>query len=300
MMQTVYAKYNNARCPRFATRTELLLDSENGDRAVRKTALTPEGQAHIDAFADKYAIVKKLYKDVCVIDVECKDGGACFPFVTGQTAGSAVEADLRNADDVVKRIKHYLRKIDTFADGSFVDFAPCKEFEEVFGEIRYQGPAVRCANVDEILDNFLITDDRLTLIDYEWVFDFPVPARYIQFRTVYYFYVKNHSILSQMVDEQEYMDRFGCPPEEVALWKQMEDAFQQYVHGRNRCYHYTPAYEKEIRDIHYLLNHVPDIAYDYNQGFVKDQKIRELRDALHPKNYPGYLWGKVRGRRGAD
>ena len=218
MMQTVYAKYNNARCPRFATRTELLLDSENGDRAVRKTALTPEGQAHIDAFADKYAIVKKLYKDVCVIDVECKDGGACFPFVTGQTAGSAVEADLRNADDVVKRIKHYLRKIDTFADGSFVDFAPCKEFEEVFGEIRYQGPAVRCANVDEILDNFLITDDRLTLIDYEWVFDFPVPARYIQFRTVYYFYVKNHRSIWTASDVRRRRLRCG------SRWKMLSSS----------------------------------------------------------------------------
>lgn len=291
MEQTIYAKYNNTRDPRFATRTEIVADGEK--RFVRKTALSPEGQAHIDAFFDKSAIVRKLYKNIRAVDVKIENDAAIFPFVTGQTAGSDAETVLHDTDKTIDRLKHYLREIDTFTD-DFIDFAPCKAFEKVFGKIDYHGPAVKYANVDEILDNFLLTDDGLTLIDYEWVFDFPVPIRYIQFRTVYYFYVKNHSILSQTADEQAYLNRFNCPPEEVALWKRVDDHFQQYVHGKNRCYNYPAAYEKEIRDIHYLLNHVPDIAYDYNQTFVKDEEIRALRESLHPTKYPKYLWEKLR------
>lgn len=293
MEQTIYVKYNNTRCPQFATRTEIVDDGEK--RFVRKTALTPEGRAHIDAFSDKSAIVQRLYKNIHAIDVKLENGGAIFPFVTGQTAGSDVETALHDSDKTIDRLKHYLRRIDTFTD-DFIDFAPCEEFTEVFGNLDYHGPALRYANVDEILDNFLITDDGLMLIDYEWVFDFPVPIRYIQFRTVYYFYVKNHSILSQTMDEQTYLNRFGCPPDEVRQWKRLEDHFQQYVHGEDRCYNYPTAYEKEIRDINYLLNHVPDIAYDYNQTFVKDEEIRALRESLHPTKYPKYLWGKLRNK----
>ncbi len=293
MTQTVYVKYNNTRCPQFATRTEIV---ENGEeRFVRKTALTSEGQAHIDAFSDKSAIVQKLYQNIHAVGVRLENNGAVFPFVTGMTAGSDVESALHDPGETIRRLKQYLRKIDTFQD-DFTDFIPSNAFTEVFGEIDYDGPALPYANVDEILDNFLITDGGLTLIDYEWVFDFPVPIRYIQFRTIYYFYVKNHSILSQTMDEQTYLSRFNCPPDEVALWKRAEDHFQQYVHGKDRCFSYPAAYEKEIRDINYLLNHVPDIAYDYNQTFVKDEEIRALRESLHPTKYPKYLWEKLRSK----
>ena len=43
MKQTVYCKFNQSRCPAYATKTSIL--EENGRKTVLKTAMTEEGRA---------------------------------------------------------------------------------------------------------------------------------------------------------------------------------------------------------------------------------------------------------------
>lgn len=48
MAETIYVKYNRTRREPFQIKTAIL--SEDGKRAVDKTALSPEGEAHIRSF----------------------------------------------------------------------------------------------------------------------------------------------------------------------------------------------------------------------------------------------------------
>ena len=43
------------------------------------------------------------------------------------------------------------------------------------------------SNIDLVPANILILKDRQVVIDYEWTFDFPVPADFILYRMIHYY-----------------------------------------------------------------------------------------------------------------
>ena len=58
MAETIYVKYNRTRREPFQIKTAIL--SEDGKRAVDKTALSPEGEAHIRSFEEKYRLLSEI------------------------------------------------------------------------------------------------------------------------------------------------------------------------------------------------------------------------------------------------
>lgn len=83
----------------------------------------------------------------------------------------------------------------------------------------------------------LVTADGTYAIDYEWVFLFPVPAGFVKYRTLVYFYRRYKSLLGGQA-EREFIGQF---PEYVkadekllSLYEAMERGFQEYVHGENQ------------------------------------------------------------------
>lgn len=263
------------RCPLFQTATLIL--EKDGQRWVKKMPLAAEAERHVKSFIEKEMQLCRLYKNVQVANAFEEDaGGTTFPYIQGEHVGSMIESELDSLDCAISQIKKYMEMIDDFHEDMVVDFQISKEFEEVFGSLSYQGKAVKIANVDEILDNFLIRDNKLVLIDYEWVFFSPVPVRYIQFRTIFYFLVKNYSIITPKMSEKDFLGAFGYCEEEIGVWKKMDDHFQEYVHGENHKYMYPLHYEREIRDINYLLNHVPDIGGEFARTREELEKHRHL------------------------
>ena len=296
MQQTVYVKFNNLRHPDFAVKTSIL--ENNGKRTVIKSSISEDGKKHILDFPKKADALKKLYKDnVRVLDVKIENDRAVFPYITGQTVAELIEESLNDIPKALELIAHYLEAIESYSKDCTTEFVPCDEYRLIFGETDYTGSAVGVANIDEIFDNFIITDAGLTLIDYEWVFFFPVPKRFISFRTVYYFLVKNYSIITNNLSEEEYLAYFGFDPEETSLWKKTEDNFQQYAHGKERKYMYTPRYMKEVWDINNLLNNIDNIGKTFSDIYEENLHIHSVlakqSENLKPRNYPRYLFGKI-------
>ena len=69
----------------FQIKTAIL--SEDGKRAVDKTALSPEGEAHIRSFEEKYRLLSEESGVLSYLKPELRDGGrtARFEFLTGVT-----------------------------------------------------------------------------------------------------------------------------------------------------------------------------------------------------------------------
>ncbi len=293
----VYSKYNNTRRDHFATRTSI--HRKDDSIFVTKTPLLPVGQVHVDKLAENASISKNLYSNVRVADVTLEDGAAVFPFLHGKSFSAHIEAALDNMPFAVKRFNEFLNNICCYQDDRIVDFAVTDGFREVFGEIDYKGDAVEGANIDEIPDNFLLTKGGITLIDYEWVFPFAVPIAYLHFRSVYYFFIKNQSIIQPISPaagdpnsdggEAWFLELFGFKGEEVSIWKQMEDHFQEYVYGPGRRSFYLPRYEKTVWDINKFLNDVDDAAGEHDK-LVAD--VLRHEDLLALRNYVPYFLKK--------
>ena len=78
-------KYNRTREDRFQIRTEIR--EKNGTREVWKTALYPEGKAHIQSFEEKYQVLDRQNPSLKLAKPELRDEGMTevFPYLEGKT-----------------------------------------------------------------------------------------------------------------------------------------------------------------------------------------------------------------------
>ena len=264
MTSILYAKYNRTRVPKFQTRTTI--EQSATECTVVKEALQPEAIPHVISMKEKQSLAECLYTDVKVVNCKIVDDKAVFPYVEGETIAHRLECMLDDhPEDLLDTMDQYLNIVMKFRSEMIVDFTMTDTFRDIFGE--YKGDkAVKIGNIDAIFDNFLIQGNEIYLIDYEWLFDFPIPIEYIRFRIVYYFYAKNGNYLKNIISMKEYMQHFGYNEEEVNVFVQLDDNFQQYVHGENRRYIYTSRYYKEIHPITELLNQSENIERDIMDG----------------------------------
>ncbi len=113
-------------------------------------------------------------------------------------------------------------------------FVPTPYLTEVFGDtpqIRtLSDQSFHVSNVDGLFENLMVTDTGIWSMDYEWVFDFPIPVGYLRYRNLYYFYERFKGILG-WTDVKSFLQDFGIGEELAAVYQSMEAAFQTYVHG---------------------------------------------------------------------
>ena len=187
MAETIYVKYNGTRRKEFQIKTAIRLDQ--GEKTVDKTALCPEGEAHIRSFEEKYRLLSAESGRLTFLEPEIKAGGrtARFPFLTGDTLskrlGEAVSPAAGEAqEDRRERVKQAVKEaLDTAvscrleyvsefnvtpeflevfgqpAAGEKAEISSFEEqkkaFEEAFGE---QETSFRTANADALFDNIMM------------------------------------------------------------------------------------------------------------------------------------------------
>jgi GT2 family glycosyltransferase len=133
-------------------------------------------------------------------------------------------------------------------------FAPSQGFTEVFGPVpeglEELGRLTAAPNVDGLFENLMISDGHVYGIDYEWVFDMEIPARFLHYRNLLYFYRRCEALVSSA--QEELFSHFGIGEEEQRLFASMEEHFQAYVHG-NGGFQYMKQYEQPVKSLEELL-----------------------------------------------
>ena len=133
-------------------------------------------------------------------------------------------------------------------------FAPSQGFTEVFGPVpeglEELGRLTAAPNVDGLFENLMISDGHVYGIDYEWVFDMEIPAKFLHYRNLLYFYRRCEASVSSA--QEELFAHFGIGEEEQGLFASMEEHFQGYVHG-NGGFQYMKQYEQPVKSLEELL-----------------------------------------------
>ena len=261
----VYAKYNRQRAPEFQISTKIIV-RENGQRYVEKKALCPEATAHVERLA---ANRRKLLEENSLLETKQEGGGApvpvelllseegraVFAFENGKSLANEVHRSLGDSQMFLQAMHCAVDSIyGAFfkSEKALVDFKVTDAFEKVFGlldaeqisEVSAGMKSLRVSNVDSILSNYIRRSDaQLVCLDYEWVFDFPIPIEYLIYRTVFYYYSENVHYIK--ISEAQLWDEFHMTEKKVCMFRQMDNHFQQYVHGENRKYIYTGNYAKK-------------------------------------------------------
>lgn len=221
MAEIIYAKYNKLR--RKAFRICTVICEEKGERWVEKRALCPEAEEHIARMVDMGARLKAVYPKIDFVPARKVETGVRFDYLIGVTVDSRIAQTVKTA----KELK--------------------REFTEVFRWIMPAEKPGMPVNLDCNLDNFVIVDDRIVCLDYEWVTESEVPAEFLKYRVINYYYGA-HPEAGRLISEMDLLAEFKITEEDQACFKAMEQEFQKYVFGEGENARYTDNYRLPIID----------------------------------------------------
>ena len=288
MADVIYIKYNRTRKEEFQIKTEIL--EENGTKWVEKSALTEAGKAHIRSFRDKYEALKKQHVNIQAAEPQISEDGrtARFAYLTGKTLAEVLGENIGSGQAPVEAIREVLGKICQVYPEYLSPFVITDRLTEVFGPVpKFQDQAMAVSNIDALLENILVTEKGWYFLDYEWVYDFPVPLGFVKYRILFYFYRKYASLM-EYAGPEEFLKEFGMDEELLEAYGDMEAAFQSYVHGDNQDL-YLLNYRKDYRPVEQLeeehvellearkrLCHLNDVEFELGNATTELKKLKEV------------------------
>lgn len=253
MSKIIFAKYNKNRRKKFQISTVLYEDS--GKRYAKKTALTDEAFCHISNMQLSYNKLKDVYSNITLLEGDYTDRSVTFEYIEGKNVTDKL------LDAVSQKSKEqfleYLKNLAAYifeTKCQLVPFEKSDEFIEVFGDVIISDECMPVTNVDMIYDNIVERKGQLICLDYEWVFEFKIPIRYVQYRSLHYFYTRNASRFGNDISEKEIMDACGIDDSARKIFKTMENNFQKWVFGEeDYALHYMKGAEKNVVQNHKQL-----------------------------------------------
>lgn len=289
MAEIRFIKYNRTRKEAFQIKTSIL--EESGTFYVEKSALHDEGIAHIQSFDERYnRLISQNHKLKLVKPEMSADGrSARFDYLDGQTMAELLGEQIgtyggseelsKLHERIIGGVKKGMDLIYAIEPEYISDFHVTPEFIEVFGfdgtEEEITDQAYATSNIDALFENMIITKEGIFALDYEWVFTFPIPAHYVQYRTLIYFYQKYESLM-RYKDPQEFLGAFGMDGDMIPIYEKMEQGFQSYVHGENQQI-YEGEYIVKIKTVRDMAQ----MDYDLTQA---RERIGQLKAELSEKN----------------
>lgn len=254
-MDIIYSKFSNDRRDEYAIVTNIRKDEE-GNRYIEKLATKPAGQKHISNLSIWEKELKEKYKDTCIRPNEIVKPGdkQYFQFIKGIALDVILDAFLKagKTDRMLIVLRQYLDMVQKSNDVQ--DFEMTDSFREVFGDVTLP-KGLRCAkvtNIDMVAENMIVCVDNANdldavltdmvladdtdvfrypcqMIDYEWTFDFPIPAHFVVYRILHYYMESkmDRAVLKSM----HLYEEFGLSPHELAIYRDMEKHFQMYILG---------------------------------------------------------------------
>ena len=308
----IYAKYSDQRIEQLRISTSIIKDAE-GNKKVYKTALTAAANKHIRKIADSYEVVRKMYSGTRLEPNIGKfiEGHEPAPLIAGLASkardsvefeylkGVTLEDYITELDKnekyehIEELIKTYVRLLNS-VDGA-EPFKPTPEFEKIFGKRNFKKDymALPVSNFDLIFSNIMLEKDKLEdgpwhVLDYEWVFDFPIPIPFIIYRAIFYQapYDMTQGFNKYMTQRgRDIYAACGIDIGERMLFAEMEHSFLRHVIGGmasldvmrvmmpNACI----DMDRIVKMGSYLRNlDTPKIYYSRSHVFVPDQRINVL------------------------
>ncbi|MBQ8305159.1 MAG: hypothetical protein IJX90_02970 [Blautia sp.] len=230
MKKVIYTRFSNERSRAFSIRTAILED-ENGQRFVRKSACWTEGEKHLARMVPLQDTLDELYRPCGLCCNRCheEDGAVWFEYLTAETLEECLDRLLAEGKTEEARAKliDYLDRVQKIV--SREPFTVTPAFTKVFGSFTETGSFLSApvTNIDMVCQNVMLTETP-TLLDHEWSFPFPVPAPYVLFRILHY-YLETLDSRRKLGDG--LYERYGITEPLKKQFLRMERCFQRYMRG---------------------------------------------------------------------
>lgn len=288
MKKIVFTKYSNDRADCFSIRTDILQD-ETGGRTVRKIPMHPAAREHLENLSRWEAGLDQIYGEygyAMNAGRKLEDGSVELAYVQGETLEEKLDRRLEagQTDGVIRELKNFIEIVRRPAADLSVgmDFVMTDQFREVFGDVALP-EGLRCTQVTDIdlICSNVILGDPMTVIDYEWCFDFPIPVAYLVYRILHY-YIRTKGSRA-VLEEADLFSWAGISAEEIGVYEQMERSFQQYINRGHVPLHEVfgefaagklRLNEMIERERYHISNQTLQVFYDRGAGYSAADSYR--------------------------
>lgn len=230
--EIVYSKFSNERDQKFALRTDIC-EPGRFERYVKKLPVVPQAEAHVKNLEQIQRELNGIYETEGLEMNHCRfeQGAARLEYLEGLTLEEKLDMLLSQGklQELEELFFLYLDKI--YSIHSTEKFKKTPEFVEVFGDVNLEGDydAAKISNIDLVPANILIQKNRQIVLDYEWTFRFPIPARYIQYRMIHYYLESDGK--RRVLKERNFYEKAGISEKDLIIYEEMERNFQKYIKG---------------------------------------------------------------------
>jgi len=261
-MAAIYAKFNRERLPKFQTAT--IINNDNNTIKVEKHALNVQANNHIYSIESNYKLLVKSYPNMNFAKCLLKDNKIIMDYIEGNSFESILLKAVFNKNkntfyDLLNEYKKFLFSFSANKDYPESIYKN-KAFINIFGNTQLNDlEYMEIANLDVTFDNLIIDKDkRFNIIDYEWVFNFPIPILFIAYRAAITFYSKNGNYLKDFISRDELISYFVNSTLKNKF-EILQFNFLKYVYGLNN--YSLENYKKEV----FLFNN--DKLYNNSKMF---------------------------------
>ena len=213
--ELLYVKLNQGRRKEFRTLTQLVRRDDSVWAA--KKPLCPEAESFVAGLEKTGA--QKPGKGFHNLPCRYENGGIVYPVLSGKTLEDRI-CDLvekEQTGEILRTLKHVYEQV--FAQRKREPEYQTEAFREVFGE--HPGKdyyeCVSPANVDLICANIFESGEDYEIIDYEWTFDFPIPAAFIMWRMIHELYCRIPK-LGTLYTQDDMNHEFGIEPSDSEIF----------------------------------------------------------------------------------
>lgn len=295
--EVAYVKFSNERSRQFNIHTVISV-AQDGKHTVWKNACAKESVAHVEKMRQYYEQNKE--RTTIMELAPCKEGREpgqlSFEFVVGQTLAAQLDAIIRwnrqengslseqGFGEIRNCLIAYVKLMGR--DMEQTSWKRTREFEEIFGKVELPSDTIALTNVniDMIPDNILFTEDGvIRIIDYEWVFDMPIPYQYVLYRAIHYYVNSNPNRM--LLDEYRLYEELEITKEFLVIARQMEKNFQEYIRKGHQtlamlhqeiCGEVFDGQELFEQKQRQMNDQVVQIYLDKGKGFLESESIVEL------------------------
>jgi hypothetical protein len=199
------------------------------DGKVSKSPASSKAEEHIRKMFDrsKYSIGK-----IKCLNAEMRGNSLYYDFLKEKSYEILILEAVENNDK-----DRFFKLLEDAHDALFynsfeTDKYATEEFLEIFKEksdIKFHCHQI--SNIDLIFSNIFLIDGEFIAIDYEWIYDFPIPLEFIFYKIIsYHFY--SSEMLSEFSSREEVYEYFGMDPEIIELFIRWNRNYLGYIINR--------------------------------------------------------------------
>lgn len=214
MREIIHSKINSSRKKEFQIETKIVRE-DNNLFVVKKPLYST---SHIEHIVISSKLLRDIYGGIVIVP-KINKNEIIYDYQEGKTL-----EDIFLNGEYLEALSIYKNLVNV--KENLVEFELTDEFVKVFGNIEIgKVKSQKLANIDMILSNIIVSsDNKLSLIDCEWVFNFPIPVDFIYYRTL-------KELFSNQIQGFSFDDaaKYLEIELDLSILEKMDQSFNNYV-----------------------------------------------------------------------